>query len=191
MRNFRFQLLSVLLLALGLAAGAAAQVPGQEAPARRPDVIYVPTPQEVVEAMLDVAKVGPNDVVYDLGCGDGRIVVTAAKKFGARGTGIDIDPQRIQEANENVVAAGVADKVEIRQADLFETDLSQASVVTLYLLSSLNLKLRPKLWKELKVGSRVVSHAFNMGDWEPEQTLDVNGRTVYYWTITDDLKKKQ
>ena len=191
MRNFRFQLLSVLLLALGLAAGAAAQVPGQEAPARRPDVIYVPTPQEVVEAMLDVAKVGPNDVVYDLGCGDGRIVVTAAKKFGARGTGIDIDPQRIQEANENVAAAGVADKVEIRQADLFETDLSQASVVTLYLLSSLNLKLRPKLWKELKVGSRVVSHAFNMGDWEPEQTLDVNGRTVYYWTITDDLKKKQ
>ena len=191
MRNFRFQLLSVLLLALGLAAGAAAQVPGQEAPARRPDVIYVPTPQEVVEAMLDVAKVGPNDVVYDLGCGDGRIVVTAAKKFGARGTGIDIDPQRSQEANENVAAAGVADKVEIRQADLFETDLSQASVVTLYRLSSLNLKLRPKLWKELKVGSRVVSHAFNMGDWEPEQTLDVNGRTGSYWTITEDLKKKQ
>ena len=190
MRTPRIQLLSVFLLALGLAAGAAAQVPGQEAPTRRPDVIYVPTPQEVVDAMLDVAKVGPDDLVYDLGCGDGRIVVTAAKKFGARGIGIDIDPQRIKEANENVAAAGVGDKVEIRQADLFETDLSQASVVTLYLLSSLNLKLRPKLWKELKVGSRVVSHAFSMGDWEPEQTLDVNGRTVYFWTITEDLKKK-
>ena len=190
MRNARIQLLSVFLLALGLAAGAAAQVPGQEVATRRPDVIYVPTPQEVVDAMLDVAKVGPNDLVYDLGCGDGRIVVTAAKRFGARGIGIDIDPQRIKEANENVASAGVGDKVEIRQADLFETDLSQANVVTLYLLSSLNLKLRPKLWKELKVGSRVVSHAFSMGDWEPEQTLDVNGRTVYFWTITEDLKKK-
>jgi len=189
-RNFRFQLLSVFLLALGLVAGAAAQVPAQEATTRRPDVIYVPTPQEVVDAMLDVAKVGPNDLVYDLGCGDGRIVVTAAKRFGARGIGIDIDPQRIKEANENVASAGVGDKVEIREADLFETDLSQANVVTLYLLSSLNLKLRPKLWKDLKVGSRVVSHAFNMGDWEPEQTLDVNGRTVYFWTITEDLKKK-
>ena len=128
--------------------------------------------------------------MYDLGCGDGRIVVTAAKKYGARGIGFDIDPQRIKEANENVASAGVGDKVEIRQADLFETDLSEANVVTLYLLSSLNLKLRPKLWKELKVGSRVVSHAFSMGDWEPEQTLDVNGRTVYFWTITEDLKKK-
>jgi len=189
-RNVRIQSLSIFLLALGLAGTAAAQVPVQEPPTRRPDVIYVPTPQEVVDAMLDVAKVGPDDLVYDLGCGDGRIVVTAAKKFGARGVGIDIDPQRIKEANENVASAGVGDKVEIRQADLFETDLSQASVVTLYLLSSLNLKLRPKLWKELKVGSRVVSHAFSMGDWEPEQTLDVNGRTVYYWTITEDLKKK-
>lgn len=190
MRNARIQSCSLLLLALGFAAGAAAQVPAQEASTRRPDVIYVPTPQEVVDAMLDVAKVGASDVVYDLGCGDGRIVVTAAKKFGARGVGIDIDPQRIKEANENVASNGVGDKVEIREADLFETDLSEASVVTLYLLSSLNLKLRPKLWSELKVGSRVVSHAFNMGDWEPEQTLDVNGRTVYYWTITDDLKKK-
>lgn len=190
MRNVRIQLLSIFLLALGIATGAAAQVPGQEASTRRPDVIYVPTPQEVVDAMLDVAKVGPDDLVYDLGCGDGRIVVTAAKKFGAHGVGIDIDPQRIKEANENVASAGVGDKVEIRQADLFETDLSQASVVTLYLLSSLNLKLRPKLWKELKVGSRVVSHAFSMGDWEPDETLDVNGRTVYFWTITEDLKKK-
>ena len=157
MRNARIRLFSILLLALGLAAGAAAQIPGQEAPTRRPDVIYVPTPQEVVEAMLDVAKVGANDLVYDLGCGDGRIVVTAAKKYGARGVGIDIDPVRIKEANENVASNGVGDKVEIRQADLFETDLSQANVVTLYLLSS----------------------------------LDVNGRTVYFWTITEDLKKKQ
>lgn len=185
LRDSRFLALSVLLLALCVAAGAAAQ----EAPAPTPDVIYVPTPQAVVDAMLDVANVGPGDVVYDLGCGDGRIVVTAAEKHGARGVGIDIDPRRIKEANNNVAEAGVSDLVEIRNGDLFETDLSEASVVTLYLLSSLNLKLRPKLWKELKVDSRVVSHAFSMGDWEPEQVLDVNGRTVYYWTITEDLKQ--
>jgi ribosomal protein L11 methylase PrmA len=134
--------------------------------------------------------VGPEDVVYDLGCGDGRIVVTAAQKYGARGVGIDIDPRRIKEANENVETAGVSDLVEIRNGNLFEADLREASVVTLYLLSSLNLKLRPKLWEELKVGSRVVSHSFSMGDWDPEQVLDVNGRTVYYWTITEDLKQQ-
>lgn len=190
MRIPRLRDLSTLVLALGLVCAAAAPLAAQGTATRRPDVIYVPTPQEVVDAMLEVAKVGPNDLVYDLGCGDGRIVVTAAKKYGARGVGIDIDPQRIKEATENVAAAGVGSKVEIREADLFETDLSRANVVTIYLLSSLNLKLRPKLWQELKVGSRVVSHAFNMGDWEPEQTLDVDGRVVYYWTITEDLKKK-
>ena len=154
-----------------------------QAPARTPDVIYVPTPPEVVEAMLKVANVKAGDVVYDLGCGDGRIVVTAAQKYGARGIGIDIDPQRIKEANENVKKAGVGDRVKIMQADLFETPISEATVVTLYLLPSLNVKLMPKLMKELKPGTRIVSHAFDMGDWKPEQTLNVDGRTVYYWTI--------
>ncbi len=170
----------VTMLAASPAAVAYAQT---AAPAtRRPDVIYVPTPEEVVEAMLQVAKVTKNDVIYDLGCGDGRIPVTAAKKYGARGVGIDIDPQRIKEANENVQRNGVGDKVKIMQADLFETDLSEATVVTLYLLPSLNQKLMPKLKKELKPGTRIVSHAFDMGDWKPDQELDVNGRKVYFWT---------
>ena len=162
---------------------ASAVVIAQEAPARRPDVIYVPTPEAVVEAMLQVANVGKDDIVYDLGCGDGRIPVTAAKKYGARGIGIDIDPQRIAEANENVKKNDVGDKVKIIQGDLFEQDLSQATVVTLYLLPSLNVKLMPKLMKELKPGTRVVSHAFDMGDWKPEKEIDVEGRKVYYWTI--------
>ena len=162
---------------------ASAVVIAQEAPARRPDVIYVPTPEAVVEAMLQVANVGKDDIVYDLGCGDGRIPVTAARKYGARGIGIDIDPQRIAEANENVKKNKVEDKVKIIQGDLFQQDLSQATVVTLYLLPSLNVKLMPKLMKELKPGTRVVSHAFDMGDWKPEKEMDVNGRKVYMWTI--------
>ncbi|RPH61541.1 MAG: class I SAM-dependent methyltransferase [Acidobacteria bacterium] len=165
-----------------LAAPPVVEVQAQ-APTRTPDVIYVPTPPEVVEAMLKVANVKAGDVVYDLGCGDGRIVVTAAQKYGARGIGIDIDPQRIKEANENVQKAGVGDRVKIMQADLFEVNISEATVVTLYLLPSLNVKLMPKLMKELKPGTRIVSHAFDMGDWKPEQTLNVDGRTVYYWTI--------
>lgn len=176
---------SVVLVAMVLAAS----VPGasvalaQEAPTRRPDVIYVPTPEAVVEAMLQVANVGRNDIVYDLGCGDGRIPVTAAKKYGATGVGIDIDPQRIKEAKENVAKNNVGDKVTIVQGDLFEQDLSKATVVTLYLLPSLNVKLMPKLMRELKPGTRVVSHAFDMGDWKPEKELDVEGRKVYFWTI--------
>jgi len=150
---------------------------------RRPDVIYVPTPEEVVEAMLQVAKVTKNAVVYDLGTGDGRIPVTAARKYGARGVGIDIDPQRIKEATENVQKSGVGDRVRIIQGDLFEANISEATVVTLYLLPSLNQKLMPKLMKELRPGTRVVSHAFDMGDWKPEQELDVANRKVYYWTI--------
>jgi ribosomal protein L11 methylase PrmA len=162
---------------------ATAQAAPPEAPSRRPDVIYVPTPEEVVEAMLQVANVTKNDIVYDLGSGDGRIPVTAAKKYGARGVGIDIDPQRIKEANENVAKNGVGDKVKMLNADLFTTDISEATVVTLYLLPSLNVKLMPKLMKELKPGTRIVSHAFDMGDWKPEKELDVNGRKVYFWTI--------
>ncbi|HET9252015.1 MAG TPA: methyltransferase domain-containing protein [Candidatus Eisenbacteria bacterium] len=151
---------------------------------RTPDVIYVPTPPDVVDAMLKVAKVGPDDVLYDLGSGDGRIVIAAAQSYGVkRGVGIDIDPKRITEANQNAKKAGVTDRVSFRNEDLFEVDFSEATVVTLYLLPELNLKLRPKLWEALEPGTRVVSHAFDMGDWEPEQRLDIDGRKVFLWTI--------
>jgi cyclopropane fatty-acyl-phospholipid synthase-like methyltransferase len=147
--------------------------------------MFVPTPQEVVDVMLKMAKVTANDVVYDLGSGDGRIPITAAKEYGARGVGIDLDPRRIKEANDNAKAAGVSDKVTFLNQDLFTTDISDATVVTLYLLASLNLKLLPKLMRELKPGTRVVSHAFGIGDWKPERTIHVNGRSVYYWTIRE------
>jgi len=151
---------------------------------RNPDVIFVPTPQEVVDAMLAMANVTGKDVVYDLGSGDGRIPITAAQKHGARAIGIDIDPQRIKEANENLAKApDVKGKVQFLNQDLFETDLSEATVITLYLLPSLNQKLMPQL-KKLKPGTRIVSHSFDMGsEWPPEKTQDVNGRMIYYWTI--------
>ena len=152
-------------------------------------MIYVPTRQSVVDAMLKVANVKAGDVLYDLGCGDGRIPVTAAK-LGARAVCIDIDPRRIAEANENVKKNSVGDRVKVLNQDLFTTDISEATVVSLYLLPSLNLKLRPTLWKTLKPGTRIVSHDFDMGDWKPEQTLNVDGATVYYWTITPDLAKR-
>jgi SAM-dependent methyltransferase len=156
---------------------------------RKPDVIYVPTPEAVVEEMLRLANVGKDDVVYDLGCGDGRIVITAAKKYGARGVGIDIDPERIKESNENARKAGVTDRVKFLQQDLFETDFREATVVTLYLLPALNLKLRPKLLSELKPGTRIVSHAFDMGDWKPDKvapgTGDEPDRTVYFWVVPE------
>jgi SAM-dependent methyltransferase len=174
------------VLLLGLGQAVAAQ--GQQG-VRQPDVIYVPTRQTVVDAMLNVVKVKAGDVVYDLGCGDGRIVVSAAK-LGARGIGIDIDPQRVAEANENVQRNGVGDRVKILNQDLFTTNFSDASVVALYLLPSLNLRLRPILWKTLKPGTRIVSHDFDMGDWKPEQTLNVDGATIYYWTITPDLARR-
>jgi len=140
--------------------------------------------------MLKVAQVTKDDIVYDLGSGDGRIVITAAKERGARGIGIDIDPQRIREAEENARKAGVTDKVRFLQKDLFETDIHEATVVTLYLLPSLNLKLRPKLFKDLRPGTRVVSHSFDMGDWKPDQVIDVDGRTVYYWVIPKNPPKE-
>ena len=161
-----------------------AQAAPAAAPVRRsPDVIFVPTPNEVVDKMLEMAKVTAKDVVYDLGCGDGRIVITAAQKYGARAVGIDIDPKRIQEANANAKAAKVAGKVRFVEADLFEADISEATVVTLYLLTRLNEKLKPKLLKDLKPGTRVVSHAFDMGDWKPEATAQVSASTVYLWRI--------
>ena len=162
---------------------------------RKPDVHYVPTPDAVVEKMLELANVGKDDVVYDLGCGDGRIVIAAAKKYGARGVGVDIDSQRIKESNENARQAGVTDRVKFIQQDLFEMDFSEATVVTLYLLPSLNLKLRPKLLRDLKPGSRIVSHAFDMGDWKPEKVVTVptdfdNELTIYYWVVPASVDRK-
>lgn len=179
---------SILLV---FAISAWAQTAVQQAPAvapqkelRVPDVVFVPTPHEVVKAMLQVAKVGKGDVLYDLGSGDGRIPITAARKYRiARGIGIDINPDRIKEANENRLKAGVGERVKFINADLFESNFSDATVITLYLLPELNLKLLPKLLRELKPGTRVVSHAFDMGSWKPEQTLNVRGRSVYFWTI--------
>lgn len=154
-------------------------------PGLKLDVPYVPTPQPVVDKMLEMAKVGKNDVVYDLGCGDGRVVITAAKEYGARGVGIDLNPQRIAEAKANAEKAGVADKVKFVQGDLFKAHFGDATVVTLYLLPSVNQELRPQLWKQLKVGTRVVSHDFDMGpEWPPQKVEKVNGKTIYYWTIT-------
>ncbi len=194
--RLRFAAALVGVFVLGLGAASAEPAPaGQAAPApaqqglRQPDVIYVPTRQTVVDAMLKVANVKAGDVLYDLGCGDGRIPVTAAK-LGARAVCIDIDPRRIAEANENVKKNNVGDRVRVLNQDLFTTDISEATVVSLYLLPSLNLKLRPTLWRTLKPGTRIVSHDFDMGDWKPEQTLNVDGATVYYWTITPDLAKK-
>lgn len=163
--------------------GAIAAAALAQAPRRQPDVPYVPTPQEVVDEMLKLGNVSKNDVLYDLGSGDGRIVITAAQKFGTRGTGIDINPERIKEANENAQKASVTDKVKFLEQDLFEANFKDATVVTLYLLPGINLKLRPKLWHDLKPGTRIVSHSFDMGDWTPEKEVDVSGRKIYFWTI--------
>ena len=177
--------LRTCVLSLAIVAAFAAPALAQTAPAplRSPDVIFVPTPQEVVDAMLKLANVTKADVVYDLGSGDGRIPITAARTYGARGVGIDIDPQRIKEATANLKEANVGDRVRFLNQDLFTTNISEATVVTLYLLPSLNLKVLPKLNAELKPGTRIVSHAFDMGDIKPQQTQNVNGRTIYLWTV--------
>jgi ribosomal protein L11 methylase PrmA len=177
-----------ILIALAAACSLAAPLPllaqAQKQPAKQyPDVIFVPTPQEVVEDMLRLANVQKGDVLYDLGSGDGRIAITAARKYGIKTTGIDIDPERIREANENAKKAGVTNLVQFRQEDLFTADFRDATVVTLYLLPDLNVKLRPKLWNELKPGTRIVSHQFEMGAWKPEKRLESNGRTIYFWTV--------
>lgn len=149
------------------------------------DVPYVPTPQPIVDAMLNLAGVGPNDRVYDLGSGDGRIVITAAKRHGARGVGIDIDPRRIADARENAKRAGVSERVEFRQGDVFEADFSDATVVTLYLLPDVNRRLRPRLINELRPGTRIVSHAFDMGSWPPLKTREVGPARLYYWVVPE------
>ena len=148
------------------------------------DVPYVPTDQKVVDAMLDLAGISEGDIHYDLGCGDGRIVISAAKR-GAIATGIDLNPVRIKEANENARKAGLEDKVTFVEGNLFDFDFSKADVLTLYLLPSVNEKLRPVILNELKPGTKVVSHAFDMGDWEPEKTIEVNGSKLYLWTVPE------
>lgn len=179
------QLGPVVLLALARPAL------GQDAP-RSPDVHFVATPMEVVETMLDVTRVGPKDVVYDLGSGDGRIVITAASRRGARGVGIDIDPERIKESRVNADSAGVKGRVAFRQADLFTSDLREASVVTLYLLPLLNQRLLPKLYRELRPGTRIASNAFDMGEWKADSVIEVPGKVggtheVYYWLLPADV----
>jgi hypothetical protein len=149
------------------------------------DVPFVATPQTVVDAMLDLARVTKDDYLIDLGSGDGRIPITAARRFGTRGMGVDIDPARVYEANVNAVNAHVQDKVEFKKQDLFETEISKASVLTLFLLPRLNLELRPRILSDLKPGSRVVSNSFSMGDWKPDKTIKVENRTIFLWIIPE------
>jgi ribosomal protein L11 methylase PrmA len=187
MRPHRSLVVSVLALAFGLTVAGSSLAQQQLKPLEKePEVPYVPTHELVVAEMLKVAKVGKNDVLYDLGSGDGRIPITAAKKFGTRGVGVDIDPARVTEARANAVKAGVADKVKFMQQDLFETDIKEATVVTLYLLPDVNLRLRPKLLSDLKPGTRIVSHNYDMGDWKPLRTITVKvpeEHTIYYWVV--------
>jgi SAM-dependent methyltransferase len=160
------------------------------AQSRIPDVHYEPTPQLIVEDLLKMADVNRNDVVYDLGCGDGRFVITAAKKYGARGVGIDIDPERIKDSIRNARIAGVQDKVKFTEADLFETDFREATVVALYLLPDLNMQLRPKLLQELKPGTRVVSHEFDLYDWQPDKMGRLGRNKYYFWVVPADVAGK-
>ena len=177
-----------------LLAAAGLTLPAQSTEARRkPDVPFVPTTDEAVQAMLKLADVKVTDTVYDLGCGDGRIVIAAAKNFGARAVGIDIDPVRIREANENAKKAGVQNRVKFIEQDLFKADFHEATVVTLFLLPQVNLQLKPKLLKDLKPGTRIVSNTFDMGDWKADKELNVGNesgdddaflsRHLYLWTV--------
>ena len=202
--SLRSLLLLVLLLAGPIAFGGCAQEQAQTtgdttdvsisgngglldssvAPAG--EVPFVESPEPVVNKMLELAEVGKDDVVYDLGSGDGRIVISAAKQYGARGVGIEIKPRLVEQARKNAKQAGVSDRVTFKQGDLFKADISDATVVTLYLLPSVNNELRPKLFRELKPGTRVVSHDFDMDEWEPDTTWRSDGETVYRWTIPED-----
>ena len=169
---------AVATLLVSIAALAASQQPK-----RTPDIHFVPTPDEVVEAMLRLAEVDANDVVYDLGSGDGRIPIAAARRFGARGVGIDLDPELVAQATRSAQEAGVADRVRFVEGDIFESDISPATVVTLYLLTSINERLRPKLQKELRPGTRIVSHQFRMGDWDPEREIVIDFRPLFLWRV--------
>lgn len=188
----RLTRIGALIISVALAVSMVFSGSDARAQARaqgKPDVIYVPTPQSVVDAMLELAQVKPSDTVYDLGSGDGRIVITAAKKYRARGVGIEIDPALVRKARDNAVAAGVSDRVRFVNQNLFATDLRPATVVTLYLLQSINERLRPKLVRELKPGSRIVSHVFNMGpEWPPEKSVAVDRDRIFLWSIPRRLE---
>jgi SAM-dependent methyltransferase len=182
--SFPYSCLVLTILSVTVAAAQTAE------PRREPEVPYVPTTEEAVQAMLKLADVKKADIVYDLGCGDGRIVIAAAKNFGARGVGIDINPVRIAEAKENAKKAGVENLVRFEEKDLFQADIHEATVVTLFLLSAVNLRLRPKLLDELKPGTRIVSNTFDMGDWKPEKESTVGSddagflsHKLYFWII--------
>ena len=170
------------LLAQFCACAAIGMLLGTD-PAAAQYVPYFPTPQPLVDRMLEMAQVKESDFLVDLGCGDGRIPVTAAQRYGARGLGVDFDAQRIVEANDNAKKAGVVDKVTFRKEDLFETDIRSASVLTLYLSLSINIKLRPRILETMKPGARVLSHDFNMGDWLPDKTERISSRVVYLWVV--------
>lgn len=171
--------IAITMAAGALLAGGAAQA--QQRP--NLDIHFVPTPQPVVDRMLELAKVQKDDFVIDLGSGDGRIPITAAQKYGVRALGVDLDPQRIAEARANAEKAGVTDRVKFEQQNLFETDIGQAQVLTLYLLPEINMRLRPRILELMKPGSRVVSHAFDMDDWAPDVFETLEGRRVYMWTV--------
>jgi SAM-dependent methyltransferase len=182
LQKLRYVLLSGLITVVSVACIDSQTAP-MRAAERQLDVPYVSTPHEVVAEMLRLANVTGNDVVYDLGCGDGRIVIAAAQKYGARGTGVDLDPQRIMEAQAKARQARVETRVRFLQQDLFETDLREATVVTLYLLPKVNLQLRPILLRDLKPGTRVVSHEFSMDDWQPDSSVREKDSNIYLWII--------
>lgn len=185
-RSKRWLAIVVSAIAIAAAGGCEQSPATGQAALRAPDVVYEPTPHSVVAEMLKLAQVGANDVVYDLGCGDGRIVIAAVKR-GARGVCVDIDPQRITESRANAQRAGAAERIRFLNQDLFETEIGDATVVTLFLWPSVNLKLRPKLWRELKPGTRVVSYIHGMDDWPPQETRNVEGargpRKLFLWVI--------
>jgi ribosomal protein L11 methylase PrmA len=178
-----------IALAFGVVGTTGAQDTTTAQPLRAPDVPYEPTEREVVQTMLRLGNVKAGDVVFDLGCGDGRIVIAAARQAGARGVCVDIDPKRIAESRENARKEGVLDRVEFRNEDLFTTDLSGATVIMLFLWPELNLKLRARLLRELPPGTRIVSHWHDMGDWKPQDTVSIKNvgraRNVYLWTIPE------
>jgi SAM-dependent methyltransferase len=186
--------LKVLAAALLLVCAAGSACAAEETanrPKRKLDVWYVATPHEIVDRMLDVAKVRAGDVVYDLGCGDGRMVIAAAKKYGTRGVGVDLDPARIREARENAKRAGVESMVTFKVGDMFETDIREATVVLLYLLPELNRRLKPKLFAELEPGARVVSHDWDMGrDWPPDEYVKLGGDGIYLWIMPERDARK-
>jgi SAM-dependent methyltransferase len=175
---------SLVLWVYPAAIGATAAVPTQQRPAPTPDIFFVPTSEAIADEMLKLARVGADDVVYDLGSGDGRIVILAAQKYGATGVGIELDPRLVETSRQIAREAEVADKVTFVAGDLFEADISEATVVTLYLSYSVNRRLKPKLWRELRPGTRVVSHQFSMGTWTPEKRIPAEDHSdLFLWTI--------